>query len=652
MTQGLTAKQSAMDEWLEEGLAKALAALKAAESQSESSELEKHSDSKLDCLAKPDLPAAASQFQPTVSRPESAPLGTLQYDEGHPEKKTAFPGQPHPGSDPPPRLASRQSPELCSSANSQAAASLAAVLPKPEAESTQTVTQKENQQRNRNKTVASPGTRSRQSGTRFHQTEIQSSDALTFQIPFFGERQSYRISHPFFARLWGTKRLSFYDRASGDFYCYNEETGCFDRLRLDEVCGMIRDDIVEKGLVHKRADIASKVNISLCRSIAELIKTDSCVCRTDFFAFDPISDPVIHVANGMVSFEGEEVCLRPFSPKYRSRNFIPIAYNPKARCERFLKELLEPMMSLEDIELLQRYAGLILLRGNRAQKALLLVGKGGTGKGTVLGIFILILGRKNTIQLRVDKLRERFETSRVIGKLLVHVNEATEDFLNQDGAEVIKSLTGHDRMEGEKKHVQEAVELDGRYPLIVVSNEQIRVRISGDEESWTRRLVIITCPRARAAEAPVINNFDQVLVNEEGEGILAWMIEGARKHWKELRENKGLSTTATQNARAEDLIARSKSVETFVQTQIERASDSDVTGAELYNAYTKYCISRKWTPVAEQRFEQSSRHLILRYWGVYKNNHIKRYGKDQRGYPEIALKETVPPEIPQYEWTH
>jgi len=110
MTQGLTAKQSAMDEWLEEGLAKALAALKAAESQSESSELEKHSDSKLDCLAKPDLPAAASQFQPTVSRPESAPLGTLQYDEGHPEKKTAFPGQPHPGSDPPPRLASRQSP--------------------------------------------------------------------------------------------------------------------------------------------------------------------------------------------------------------------------------------------------------------------------------------------------------------------------------------------------------------------------------------------------------------------------------------------------------------------------------------------------------------------------------------------------------------
>jgi hypothetical protein len=124
--------------------------------------------------------------------------------------------------------------------------------PEPEAESPQTVTQKENRQRNRNKTVASPGTRSRQFGTRFDQTETQSFDALTFQIPFFGERRSYRISHPFFARLWGTKRPAFYDRASGDFCCYNEQTGCFDRLRLDEVCGMIRDDIIEKGREHKR----------------------------------------------------------------------------------------------------------------------------------------------------------------------------------------------------------------------------------------------------------------------------------------------------------------------------------------------------------------------------------------------------------------
>jgi len=113
-----------------------------------------------------------------------------------------------------------------------------------------------------------------------------------------------------------------------------------------------------------------------------------------------------------------------------------------------------------------------------------------------------------------------------------------------------------------------------------------------------------------------------------------------------------LSCTRTQKARVEDLIARSKSVETFVQTEIETAPNSDVAGAELYNAYTKYCVSRKWTPVAEQTFEQSSRHLILRYWAVYKNNHIKRYGKDQRGYPGIRLKTTTPPEIPEYEWTH
>jgi P4 family phage/plasmid primase-like protien len=470
-----------------------------------------------------------------------------------------------------------------------------------------------------------------------------------FGPPFFDDRHGYRLNQSFFARLWGMKRLAFYDRASEDYYNYNSENGCFERLRVDKVCGTIRDDIIAEALKWEHDDIAAKLNVGLQRSIADMIKTDSVVCREDFFALDPSTDPVIHVGNGMVCLtEDGNISLQPFDPKYKSRNPIPISYNKQASCKNFLEKLLGPMMSAEDIDVLQRYAGLILIKGNRAQKILLLTGKGGAGKGTVLKVFIRVIGRKNAVQLRVSKLNERFEQTRVIGKLLIHVPEATEDFLNQDGAEVVKSLCGHDSLDAERKHVHEPMAFEGRYPIIVVSNEQMRVRLAGDEEAWDRRLVIIICPNARPEGAEIIDNFDEVLVREEGEGILAWMIEGARKHWEELRNCKGFSSTPTQRERVKELLARSKAIETFVQTRIFRDSKSNVTVGELYEAYARYCISKDWTPTTERKFEDTSQHLILRYWGRPKSHSIEREKGNKRGYRGIALVGDSEP--PDYEW--
>jgi len=225
----------------------------------------------------------------------------------------------------------------------------------------------------------------------------------------------------------------------------------------------------------------------------------------------------------------------------------------------------------------------------------------------------------------------------LIGKLLVHVVEATEDFLNQDGAEVVKSLCGHDSMDAEKKHVNEPLAFEGRYPIVIISNEQLRVRLAGDEEAWERRFVIIVCPQARPDDAEIIDNFDEALVREEGEGILAWMIEGAQKHWEELRTHRGFSVTPTQRARVTELLARSKAIETFVQTQIQKDPKRNVTVGELYDAYARYCVSKEWTPTTERKFEEASQHLILRHWGTPKSHSLERNKKGKRGYWGIAL---------------
>ena len=273
----------------------------------------------------------------------------------------------------------------------------------------------------------------------------------------------------------------------------------------------------------------------------------------------------------------------------------------------------------------------------------MILGGGGTSKGTITRLIALVIGRANIVQLCVDQLTGRFETSRLIGKLLLNVVEATANYLNCEGAEIVKALCGHDPMEAEKKYSPELISFDGTFPIIVTSNEQLNVRLAGDETAQKRRLAIIEFPTQRLPGAQIIENYEQLLYDQESEGILAWMIEGVAKHWKELKDKKGFTLSASQQKRVDDLIGRSKSIETFVTTGLERTPAGDVTVEELYDAYGAFCAANNWVPFVEQRFEETSRYLIQRKFGLNKRNDIQRKDcngrwRSRRGYGLLKIK--------------
>lgn len=101
----------------------------------------------------------------------------------------------------------------------------------------------------------------------------------------------------------------------------------------------------------------------------------------------PIETDRIHVANGTYFMDGR------FSPeKTYCNNRLAVGYLPDAprpeRWLRFLSELLEP----EDIPTLQEYLGYCLLPTTRAQKMLLIIGRGGEGKSRIGLVMRAILG--------------------------------------------------------------------------------------------------------------------------------------------------------------------------------------------------------------------------------------------------------------------
>jgi hypothetical protein len=207
--------------------------------------------------------------------------------------------------------------------------------------------------------------------------------------------------------------------------------------------------------------------------------------KKDFFAHSPRSLPVIHAANGMWRLEeGGSITRHDFDPKFMSELLEPVLIVTKEMQSEEERKAAEEL-GRKDIDALQRYWGLILIGGNRAQQILMLLGEGGTGKGTIVRLTGMILGRSNVGQLRVGELNGRFETSKLVGKRLLTVVEAPHDCLEQRGAEQLKAVVGHDLLDGDKKYVQDPIPFEGTFPVIYVSNEDPNIRLSGDESAWS-----------------------------------------------------------------------------------------------------------------------------------------------------------------------
>jgi hypothetical protein len=104
-----------------------------------------------------------------------------------------------------------------------------------------------------------------------------------------------------------------------------------------------------------------------------------------------------------------------------------------------------------------------------------------------------------------------------------------------------------------------------------------------------------------------------------------------------LEAQKGFSCTTDQMTRVENLIARSKSIEIFVQMIIRPDPTENVTVSELYDGYASFCKDKGWQLATEQIFETNSRHLINKHWSVSRSNDIERDSKSKRGYRGLTV---------------
>ena len=204
--------------------------------------------------------------------------------------------------------------------------------------------------------------------------------------------------------------------------------------------------------------------------------------------------------------------------------------NPGEKGKQLWQDALETFF-LQDkdlIEYVQKIVGLAAIGKVYVEALIIAYGEGRNGKSTFWNSISRVLGRYSGI-LSTEAImagsnhNPRPELAECNGKRLVILSELEED--SKMSTASIKKLCSTDTISAEKKY-KAPINFIPKHTLVLYTNHLPKVKAL-DEGTW-RRLIVVPF-NAKIEENADIKNYTEFLVDNAGEAIMSWIIEGAKK---------------------------------------------------------------------------------------------------------------------------
>lgn len=310
-------------------------------------------------------------------------------------------------------------------------------------------------------------------------------------------------------------------------------------------------------------------------------------------------------------------------------NRLPVDYNENAsspnRWFRYITELLYP----EDIPVLQEYMGYMMTSSTRAQKMMMIIGKGGEGKSVLGEVLSRMLGRNMNIGSFAKLASNRFATADLVLKLGFldddMTTEALKDTSKLKTLVTLKTLTDVER-KGEQS-TQEKL-----YAKLLGLGNIVLVSLYDKSEGFFRRQLIIKT-RPRDPDRVDDRNLPEELETEL-EGIVMWALDGLIR----LIEN---DYTFTESSRIVDNLEEAKresnNVIDFLESEgyISFEENASVSTDNLYYVYEIWCEENAHKPITKNSFQ----HYLAENaddMNIRKSKHITgKENRPVRGYRGI-----------------
>lgn len=336
------------------------------------------------------------------------------------------------------------------------------------------------------------------------------------------------------ARAYAEVKRVEYEPEEARLYRYVGTTGAWERIEPDRIVGELGDWLrgevmAVAGEEHYRDSILGLTQPTHLKGIKESL--------TGVAPFMPVTfvqrrgeRPYVHFRNTMLEWTGGKWAKRPFSPDYYSIAPLAFDYDPKAKCPRFMREVVERRIHPDDREAVQMLFGLALRGLNEAQSIFIFTGQGGRNKSTLLNVLRSLLDNRNVSQLRVGQLNYRHLMANCKNSLALIAPDLTFHDMREPLMLMLKSLTGDDLNEGDVKQVQKTVKNTHAYLVLIATNDAPCIpNAYRDVDSWTRRLYLVPMQGEAIAPEKQQSRWVHRLLAEEAPGIANWALEGYRK---------------------------------------------------------------------------------------------------------------------------
>jgi P4 family phage/plasmid primase-like protien len=258
--------------------------------------------------------------------------------------------------------------------------------------------------------------------------------------------------------------------------------------------------------------------------------------------------------------------------------------------DTFLRETIE---DTERIAYVQELFGASLFGDSRFHVLPVFVGTGANGKSTIIDVIAGILNdyaatMPENFLLDTTGNAHPADIARLRGVRLAVASETRPDGKFNESR--VKMLTGGDTLSA-RFMGQNFFDFKPTHTLFMAVNHLPEVKSGGD--GFWRRLRKIdfnkTIPADKRKE-----NLAKTLVEEEGAGILQWMIDGAVRVTNQGFSEPESVKMATQSYRhEEDHIAK------FLDEKTILADTATVAKVSLYNAYREWCAENGEKPVTQ-----------------------------------------------------
>lgn len=382
--------------------------------------------------------------------------------------------------------------------------------------------------------------------------------------------------------------------------------------------GKMPDGEVEK-------EIYGMIKTVLTKGVSKKVKQLLEVLRLEAHSGElPVQMDRIHVNNGTYFLDGrfteeKDFCLNRLPVNYENREPEPIKW------KKFLSELLEA----DDIPTLQEYLGYCLIPSNKAQKLLVILGKGGEGKSRIGLVMRSILGTNMNVSSIQKVEHNRFARADLEHRLLMVDDDMKMEALKDTN--YIKSIvTLEDKMDLERKSKQ-SVQGSLYVRFLCFGNGSLSA-LHDRSYGFYRRQIILTAKDI--APGRVDDPYLIEKLKKEADDIFLWCLEGLKRL---LKNNYRFTLSERANRNLHEAMESGNNIMAFMKSDgyIRLEANTTATSKNLYQAYCRWCEDNAEKPMGAKSFSGYLKENEKKYNIRYSTNIPSDIGKSARGFQGI-----------------